>query len=121
MARAILEARKLGATERAGVNFANDPYLTQWLDECCRSKGWVFGHIDRGQEPAEMQREDIPSMPWKVRAMMSSTGGRLPKIGYETGAIGKEPVSALFGDDPVTVAQEVCEIARQYKKPGRSW
>jgi len=121
MARAIVEARKLGATERAGINFANDPHLAEWLREYCRSKDWVFGHIDRGQEPAEMQREDVPSMPWKVRTMMSSTGGRLPKVGYETGAVGKEPVSALFGDDAVIVAQEMCEIARQYKRPRRSW
>ena len=38
----------------------------------------------------------------------------MPKMFYETGAVGKEPVSVLVGPDPITVAEEICEIARRY-------
>jgi predicted fused transcriptional regulator/phosphomethylpyrimidine kinase len=38
----------------------------------------------------------------------------VPKVFYETGAVGKEPVSVLVGRDPVGVAAQACELARKY-------
>ena len=37
----------------------------------------------------------------------------MPKIFYETGAVGKEPVMVLVGTDPIEVAREMIEIARR--------
>ncbi len=38
----------------------------------------------------------------------------MPKIFYETGTVGKEPVSFLVGKDPIVVAEEVWVMARLY-------
>ena len=53
-------------------------------------------------------------MPWKVAEAVRAAGNRAPKIFYETGALGKEPVSVLVGGDPIEVVEQVCEIARRY-------
>jgi hydroxymethylpyrimidine/phosphomethylpyrimidine kinase len=115
MARLIIQIRKTDSSLRAAVNFANNPTLARWLEEYCRSKGWVFSKIDRHSEPEEIKEEEGASMPWKVKAAIEAAGGRVPKIFYETGAVGKEPVSVLVGEDPIEVAEEVCEIARRYR------
>ena len=53
-------------------------------------------------------------MPWKVGEAVRAAGGRAPKIFYETGAVGKEPVSVLVGRDPLEVAGQICTLARDY-------
>ena len=118
MARLIVEIGKTDSTLRAGVNFANNPALASWLEKYCEAKGWVFSVIDRSKEPEEIKEAEGASMPWKVQAAIEAAGGVVPKIFYETGAIGKEPVSVLVGHDPLDVAEEICEIARRYR--GRS-
>jgi hydroxymethylpyrimidine/phosphomethylpyrimidine kinase len=118
MARLIVEIGKTDSTVRAGVNFANNPALASWLEKYCEAKGWVFSVIDRSKEPEEIKETEGASMPWKVQAAIEAAGGVVPKIFYETGAIGKEPVSVLVGHDPLDVAEEICEIARRYR--GRS-
>ena len=70
--------------------------------------------IDRRNEPEEIKEAEGSSMPWKVKAAIDAAGGRVPKIFYETGAVGKEPVSVLIGKDPIEVAEQICEIARLY-------
>ena len=114
MARLMVELGKADSAFRAGVNFANTPSLTKWLKEYCNAKGWVFSVIDRSNEPEEIKEAEGASMPWKVQQAIDAAGGRVPKIFYETGAIGKEPVSVLVGRDPIEVAEQICEIARRY-------
>jgi len=114
MARLLIEIRRVDPTIRAGIDFANDPALARWLDDYCRTKGWVFSVIDRRNEPEEIKEAEGASMPWKVAEAIRAAGGCVPKVFYETGAIGKEPVSVLVGKDPIDVVEQVCEIARRY-------
>ena len=118
MARLVIELRKVDPSLRAGIDFANTPHLTTWLAEHCRTKGWIFSVIDRRGEPEEIKEAEAASMPWKVAEAVRAAGGKAPKIFYETGAVGKEPVSVLAGHDPVEVAGQACEIARKYHGPG---
>jgi hydroxymethylpyrimidine/phosphomethylpyrimidine kinase len=112
MARLIVEMGKADASVRAGINFANDLGLARWLESYCQSRGWTFSVIDRRNEPEEVKEAEGASMPWKVGEAIRAAGGRVPKIFYETGAVGKEPVSVLVGEDPIEVAEEACKIAR---------
>jgi hydroxymethylpyrimidine/phosphomethylpyrimidine kinase len=114
MARLIIEIRRRDPSIRAGIDFAWTPQLSAWLAEYSREKGWTFSVIDRQGEPGEIREAEGASMPWKVAEAVRAAGGRVPKIFYETGAVGKEPVSVLVGRDPVEVAGEICEIARKY-------
>ena len=114
MARLILEIRKVDPAIRAGVDFANDPRMALWLENYCKAKGWIFSMIDRSNEPEEIKDAEGASMPWKVAEAIRTANGCVPKIFYENGAVGKEPVSVLVGRDPIEVAEQVCEIARIY-------
>ena len=115
MARLLLELRKVDPSVRAGIDFANTPELSEWLGEYCARKGWVFAMINRADEPEEIKAEEGASMPWKAAAIIRAAGGKVPKIFYENGAVGKEPVSVLVGPEPISVAHELKEIAREYK------
>jgi predicted fused transcriptional regulator/phosphomethylpyrimidine kinase len=114
MARLIVEMGKIDASVRAGIDFANDPRLAKWLEEYCQAKGWTFSCIDRRHEPEEIKEAEGASMPWKAREAIRAAGGKVPRIFYETGAVGKEPVSVLVGRDPIEVAEEMGKIARAY-------
>jgi len=118
MARLVIELRKVDPSLRAGIDFTNTPHLTTWLADHCRTKGWIFSVIDRRGEPEEIREAEAASMPWKVAEAVRAAGGKAPKIFYETGAVGKEPVSVLVGRDPIEVADQACEIARKYHGPG---
>lgn len=114
MARLIVEMQKYDPSIRAGIDFANTPDLARWLEEYCRSNGWGFSVIDRRNEPEEIKEAEGASMPWKVKEAVRACGGKPPVICYETGAIGKEPVSVLLGRDPLEIAGRICTIARLY-------
>ncbi|MGZ4905766.1 MAG: thiamine-phosphate synthase family protein [Halobacteriota archaeon] len=114
MARLILELTKSDPSLRAGVNFVSNPALMKWLTAYCADRGWVFSVIDRSTEPEEIKETEGASMPWKVEQAIEAANGRVPKVFYETGAVGKEPVSVLVGQDPIEVAEQMCEIARRY-------
>jgi hydroxymethylpyrimidine/phosphomethylpyrimidine kinase len=114
MARLLIELRKIDPTVRAGIDFANTPHLAAWLEEYCRARGWIFSIIDRRGEPDGIKEVEGASMPWKVGEAVRAAGGRVPKIFYETGAVGKEPVSVLVGRDPLEVASQICTLAKEY-------
>ncbi|HMA04999.1 MAG TPA: thiamine-phosphate synthase family protein [Methanomicrobiales archaeon] len=118
MARLIIELRKVDPSVRAGIDFAWTPHLSEWLQAYCRERGWVYSVIDRRGEPEEIKEAEGASMPWKVAEAVRAAGGKVPKIFYETGAVGKEPVSVLVGRDPIEVAGQACEIARRYHGGG---
>jgi hydroxymethylpyrimidine/phosphomethylpyrimidine kinase len=119
MARLIVELNKSDSSIRAGINFASNPSLAKWLADYCVSKDWVFSVIDRSREPDALKNEEGASMPWKIAEAVKAANGRIPKVFYETGAIGKEPVSILVGKDPVEVTHQICEIARLYTQQQR--
>ncbi len=118
IARFILEMRKYEPSVSCAINFANSPEISKWLEKYCGGKGWALGCADRSHEPAETQATEGASMPWKVRKAVEAAGGVSPKILYETGAVGKEPVSVIVGDEPVRLAVEMCELAKSYVHRG---
>ncbi len=116
MARLILEINKNDPSILAGINFACNSDLIKWLEGYCRKKEWIFSVIDRTKEPEEVKEIEGASMPWKVKETIRAAGGKVPKVFYEAGAVGKEDLTVLIGKDPIEVAEEACEIAKQYAK-----
>lgn len=114
VARLILEIHKKDPEIRAAIDFANDPKIVDFLKDYCIEKKWVFSVIDRNFEPEEIKGLEGASMPWKVAEAIRTAGEKVPKIFYETGAVGKEPVSVLVGKEPLEVAEQMCELARRY-------
>lgn len=112
MARLIIELMKIDPTVRAGIDFANPPGFSDWLADYCTQQGWVSAMIDRRTEPAELRIAEGSSMQWKAVEAVRAAGGRVPKIICDTGGMGKEPVCIIVGNEPISVAQDLCEIAR---------
>jgi hydrogenase maturation factor/predicted fused transcriptional regulator/phosphomethylpyrimidine kinase len=115
MARFIIRIHEAFPSVRAGINFANDPKLTRFLEEYCRQRDWLLVPIDRSHEPDEIKEEEEASMPWKAGEVIRLSSGRAPKMIYENGAIGKEPVTAILGEDPLEVAEQMCSLANAYR------
>ncbi len=122
MARFLIELQKADPTVRAGIDFANNDEFAAWLKTYCEKNGWAFSMIDRSKEPLESQTAECGSMPWKVAEAVRAANGNVPKICYENGAVGKEPVSVITGTDPIAVAEELTKIARAYiAEKGPQW
>ncbi|MFH0887362.1 MAG: thiamine-phosphate synthase family protein [bacterium] len=116
MARLIIEFNKRDASICSGIDFANTPQFSDWLQKYCETKGWVFAPINRDNEPEDAKVKDEGSIPWKVREALRVSGGKIPKICYESAAIGKEPLSFLVGKDPVEVVDQIIEISKEVNK-----
>lgn len=114
LARFILEIRKHDSSVRAGINFANSPGFSDWVSDYCTQQGWVSVMINRRDEPGAVRNEEGASMQWKAAEAVRAAGGRVPKIIFDAGGMGKEPVCIITEKEPIGVAQDLCEIARAY-------
>ena len=114
MARLIIELLKTDPSGRAGIDFANPSGFSDWLSDYCTKQGWVSSMIDRKAEPAKLRIAEGSSMQWKAAEAVRAAGGRVPKIICDAGGMGKEPVCIIVGNEPIGVAQDLCEIARAY-------
>jgi thiamine-phosphate diphosphorylase len=116
MAHLLLEIQKKDSEIRSIIDFANDPDITEFLKAYCKEKGWNFSVVDRSFEPENLKDAEGEAIPWMVEEAIRAAGGKIPRVFYETGVVGKEPVSILVGKDPLEVAEQICEIARSYHK-----
>ncbi len=114
MAHLLLEIRKKDSEIRSIIDFANDPDIAEFLKVYCKEKGWDFSVVDRRFEPENLKDMEGEAISWKVDEAIRAAGGKMPRVFYETGAVGKEPVSILVGKDPLEVAEKMCELARSY-------
>jgi len=115
MARLIIESRKYDPGINAGINFKCDADVIEVMKQYCSEKKFLFGWIDRTNEPAEVMARDRSSMPWKIKQLVDSSGG-VPKLFYEGEGWGKEPLSVALGGTAVEVASIAIEIARRCRQ-----
>jgi len=113
MARLIIEIRKYEPSINAGINFKCDAAIIDVVKKYCSERNILFGQIDRTQEPAEVTEQDGASMPWKIKHLVTSSGG-VPRLFYEGEGWGKEPLFVAIGSDAVEVTAMAIEIAHRY-------
>ncbi|MEO0079818.1 MAG: thiamine-phosphate synthase family protein [candidate division WOR-3 bacterium] len=114
MARLIIELRRHERGIRAGINFRWTEQLLTLVQRWCGERGWSMGVIDRTLEPKELVGKDRGSMAWKVAQLVKESGGRVPRIFYETRGWGKEPLFFMVGADPVPLAEDAIDIGRRW-------
>ncbi|AKB50746.1 Phosphomethylpyrimidine kinase [Methanosarcina barkeri str. Wiesmoor] len=119
MAHLLLEIRKKDSEIRSIIDFANNLEIAEFLKAYSKEKGWDFSVVDRSFEPENMKDAEGEAISWMVEEAVRVTGGKMPRVFYETGAVGKEPVSILVGKDPLEVAEQICELARSYRESGQ--
>lgn len=120
MARLLIEIAKYNPKLRAGVNFKYDEKIFSYIKEYCAKRKIKLGKIDRTQEPVSVREEDGMSIPWKIKTLVESCEDEVPKIFYETEGWGKEPLFVLVGEDPVSVVEQLLEIANGLVKSSKS-
>ena len=113
MARLIIEIRKYEPSINAGINFKCDAAIIDVVKKYCSEQNILFGQIDRTKEPAEVTEQDGASMPWKIKQLVTSSGG-VPRLFYEGEGWGKEPLFVAIGSDAVEVTAVAIEIAHRY-------
>ncbi len=113
MARLIIEIRKYEPSINAGINFKCDAAIIDVVKKYCSEQKILFGQIDRTKEPAEVTEQDGASMPWKIKQLVTSSGG-VPRLFYEGEGWGKEPLFVAIGSDAVEVTAVAIEIAHRY-------
>lgn len=103
VARIVLTAMRYDPRVRAAANirFA-DPILHE-LEEMMLD----IRYFDRAQEPP-----GIRTMDWGV-ASCCKTG--VPDVIYDRGAVGKEPMIRIFGEDPGEVAHNILKLSGRIK------
>lgn len=119
MAHLLLEIRKKDPEIRSIIDFSNNPEIAEFLKAYCKGKGWNFSVVDRSFEPENLKDMEGEAISWTVEEAIRGAGGKMPRIFYETSAVGKEPVSILVGKDPLEVAEQICELARTYHSSGQ--
>jgi hydroxymethylpyrimidine/phosphomethylpyrimidine kinase len=115
MARLLIEVRQYDPSVNAGINFKCDNVSREIAKTYCAEQALLFGWIDRTKEPSEVAERDGASMPWKIKQLVTSSGG-MPRIFYEGEGWGKEPLFVALGKDAVEVARIAIEIARRYQE-----
>ncbi|MEM1585905.1 MAG: bifunctional hydroxymethylpyrimidine kinase/phosphomethylpyrimidine kinase [Candidatus Bathyarchaeia archaeon] len=108
LARYLLEIMKYDARKRAAVNLRYSEEILNAL----REKGLKISFYERSEEPEEIKRVECMTIPWGVKQAISRIGG-VPDVIYHRGDIGKEPMIVIFGEDSVSVAKIIAEIARK--------
>jgi hydroxymethylpyrimidine/phosphomethylpyrimidine kinase len=116
MARLIIYVMRVKPSFRAGVNFMWTPLFSGFLERYSGDKGWLYTSIDRAREPESVRSVEGMSMPWKVEELVRLSGGRMPKLFYESAGLGKEPLTVLLGDTAVNVAREAVELADRWAR-----
>lgn len=116
MARLIINIMKYDPDLRAGINFLWTPEFSSFLKEYAEKKGCLYAYVDRKKEPTKIRDVEGMSIPWKVRELINFTGGKVPRLFYETPGWGKEPLTVLLGRSAVEVALEAVEISNKWAR-----
>ncbi len=107
VARMILAMMTDDKNIRSAINIK---YSVQIIDACKRA-GLVISSFEREHEPT-----GVKTMDWGVREAirnLSSEGRQrqqAPDVIYDLGAVGKEPMTRIFGDTALEVAEKVNKI-----------
>jgi hydroxymethylpyrimidine/phosphomethylpyrimidine kinase len=109
MARLILAALKIDPRIRAALNFKYDENLI----EAFKNLGYTVVYVPREEEPLEVALKEGASLPWSLKTAVEKTGGRVPDIIYDKGAVGKEPMIRILAPTAVEAVRRLIHAAEK--------
>lgn len=109
MARLVLEVKKHDQEIRSAINLRYHPDIL----EICKKLGLKVSYYKREEEPEELRRQEGKTVSWGVEQAIGRIG-EVPDIIYHTGDMGKEPIIALVGRNPVEVAEMAVLLAELF-------
>lgn len=108
VASIIMESMKHDPSKRCAMNI-------RYSDEiiaACKSLELKTVFIDRMREPGEVVDQEGASVPWVLRKAIEECGC-VPDVIYHKGAVGKEAITMILGDNPVHVTGIVLEVLKR--------
>jgi hydroxymethylpyrimidine/phosphomethylpyrimidine kinase len=107
-ARLILEAKKFDQK----VNFAmNLKYNDDWISLLREKSNLQLKEIKRDEQPREVKSKEYSTMQWIIQKTIKETG-KIPDIIWDKGAMGKEPIIRLFGNNSKDIIQKLNIISK---------
>lgn len=103
IARIILSALRYNPKIRAAINVR----YSESNISLCRKAGLSLYSFNRGEEPRNCTTMDL-GIPEAVKSQKS-----IPKVVYDTGDLGKEPMIHLLGTNAVEIAKLAVELAEK--------
>ena len=101
MARVVLTVMKFDTRVRSAANVRYSPETVSVLEDLMLE----ICSFDREREPS-----GVRTMDWGV-AFCCQDG--VPDVIYDRGAVGKEPMIRVLGEDPVMVARNILKLSRR--------
>ena len=108
VANFVLTAMRHDPNVRAGLNIRYSDEILR----ACKKLGLSTSWFNRGKEP-----RGVKSMVWGTELAIRKAG-RVPRVIYDRGAPGKEPMIRLLGSSPIEVAEIALRIARSLEGSG---
>ena len=106
VASAILARMEFDPTIRCALNIKYDPELIN-----AAAKEYSITSYDRSKEPSQIKAREGATVGWGVRNALSKNPD--VQLIYHTGAIGKEPMTIIFGANPkeaIAVVKRLLEL-----------
>ncbi len=107
VARIVVTAHAHDPSIRAAMALRYRPRFIQRA----QSLGWQVGSFSRAEEPREVKEREGSTLVWGVEAAIAGLG-LVPRLIYDLGEVGKEPVIRLLGRDPVEVVELAALLLR---------
>ena len=105
-ARLILEAKKFDNS----INFVlNIRYKSDWIKLLQEKTDLTLKEIVRESQPKEIMVKEESTMQWLIKRSIKETG-RIPDIIWDKGAMGKEPMIRLFGNNANDIVNKLQKI-----------
>jgi len=111
VARAVLTMMRFQPSLRSAISLRYDPEVI----EICKQFDLAVSFYNRAEEPIEVKSVEDRTIPWGIEHAVRRSS-EPPRVVYDTGDIGKEPLIFLFGSIPIEVAQLAAKIAKEYAK-----
>jgi predicted fused transcriptional regulator/phosphomethylpyrimidine kinase len=103
IARVALTAMKFDARIRSAANIRYSRETVHTLEDLL----FYVCSFDRTKEP-----EGVKTMDWGVASCCRES---VPDVIYDRGAMGKEPMIRILGEDPVVVAHNIIKLSSRIK------
>ena len=102
---ALLEVTKKFPSTKAALNLKYDK---NFINKA-KTRGLVVRNYQRTDEPQKIKSKEGETIPWGIRGIIKHSK-RAPDLVFHTGDFGKEPMSIIFGENPMQVLGKLAKV-----------
>ena len=107
VAMAVISYMRFNMFMRSAINIKWDPNLQRISEEL-----FSVSFYDRKEESFRLKNKDGNSIRWGISRALEKNS--IADIIYHTGDFGKEPMTLVFGENPLAVVKKIAKILKKY-------